>query len=148
MDKDSDQKADIPEQVKHYKVPVDVATIRHPELSANAKVVWLVLLSYANKEGVAYPSQETLSRQSALSRNTVRKSVRELMKARLLNKIKHGSNLAGNTRFSVCRALNLTTSTVHSFSTPPAFSGITKAQWERIRPKEVTELPGFEEIPF
>ena len=83
MSKDSDQKADIPGPVKGFKIlPHHVA--RNPHLSANAFRVWCVIRSHENQDGEAFPSLETICRESNLNRRTVQRAKKELIHLELL----------------------------------------------------------------
>jgi hypothetical protein len=121
-------------KAESYRIPVDVDTIRNPDLSPVAKTVWMVLRTYANKEGIAFPSQDTIARDSCISLRSVGKYLEELTRARLLQIVSQGSNMKkASTVYRVQSVQNLHTSTVHSFlednaCSVPSFSGVS---WER-----------------
>lgn len=56
--------------------------VRNAELSPTARLLWLILESYANMDGTScHPSVETLMKDLGASKNTVEKYLRELKKA-------------------------------------------------------------------
>lgn len=64
-----------------WRAPVSVEVIRHPDLSAGAKLLYANICSYMNAEGTAYPGTARLSRDLGASRDSIRRWRRELREA-------------------------------------------------------------------
>lgn len=64
--------------------------MRDPTLSMGAKCVWLVIKTYANKEGVAWPSRERIAEDLGVSLKPVKTALKELKERRLLSWTKGG----------------------------------------------------------
>jgi GntR family transcriptional regulator len=62
--------------------------------SSNAKVMYGVLTRYLNKDGHAWPTEETLGRRLSWSESTVRRAIAELLRLGWLTKeqsrVNHG----------------------------------------------------------
>jgi hypothetical protein len=69
------------------------AVLRSPSLSSGAKVLYGVLLSYAQHTGACCPDQETLGRDMGLSSRQVRQHLRELEDAQLIRVHRRGLNM-------------------------------------------------------
>lgn len=58
----------------------------NPELSSKAKMVLLYLYDRANKKGESWYAIGTIAKDLAMSRSTVKRSLNELVRSRLLKK--------------------------------------------------------------
>jgi DNA-binding transcriptional MocR family regulator len=63
---------------------IPIWLLRSPDFSHHAKTVFLHLSSRVNKEGSAWPSQETIAANSGLGERTVQRAVAELREAGLI----------------------------------------------------------------
>ena len=71
-----------------YTPSITNELIRDKSLKANTKILLLVLMTYENKEGFAYPSQPRLIEETGLSKNTLLKCLNELEEKGYLKRIK------------------------------------------------------------
>ena len=81
-----------------YVVTIDSDFLRREDITANGKTLYMVLRSYANTKGIAWPSQATLERQTMMEKRTVRRATKELISLGLVSIIQrsHGPK-QGNT---------------------------------------------------
>lgn len=63
-------------------------SIARSGLSANAKVVYMVLAGYADKNRVCYPTRKTLIRDCAFSEESFDKGMKELINAGIVSREK------------------------------------------------------------
>lgn len=56
------------------------------ELNARAKAVYICLKDHANKEGICWPGINTIAADLSLSRSTVKRALRDLVKAGMIEK--------------------------------------------------------------
>ena len=61
-------------------------SIARSELSANAKVVYMVLAGYADKNRVCYPTRKTLVRDCGFCEESFDKGMKELIKAGIVSR--------------------------------------------------------------
>jgi len=66
--------------------------LEQPELSSNAKLVYGRLCQFAGKDGRAFPTIETLSVKTGLSKSTAERALAELKDAKLIDVERHGLN--------------------------------------------------------
>src|SRR5712691_13211889 len=64
--------------------------LKNPALSANAKVVYSMLLSYAWHNNRVFPGQERMGEDIGISRPSVTKAIGELVKAGYLDVTRRG----------------------------------------------------------
>ena len=71
-----------------YTSSITNELIRDKSLKANTKILLLVLMTYENKEGFAYPSQPRLIEETGLSKNTLLKCLNELEEKGYIKRVK------------------------------------------------------------
>ena len=71
-----------------YTPSITNELIRDKSLKANTKILLLVLMTYENKEGFAYPSQPRLIEETGLSKNTLLKCLNELEEKGYIKRVK------------------------------------------------------------
>ena len=71
-----------------YTPSITNELIRDKSLKANTKILLLVLMTYENKEGFAYPSQPRLIEETGLSKNTLLKCLNELEEKGYVKRVK------------------------------------------------------------
>jgi len=64
--------------------------LRDPRLSANAKVLYILLLSYAWQDRECFPGQDTLADNMGCTRRTIIRTLVELKKFKLISWVKRG----------------------------------------------------------
>ena len=91
-----------------YTSSITNELIRDKSLKANTKILLLVLMTYENKEGFAYPSQPRLIEETGLSKNTLLKCLNELEEKGYLKRIKEKGE---NNKYYINSSIKIDTST-------------------------------------
>ena len=91
-----------------YTPSITNELIRDKSLKANTKILLLVLMTYENKEGFAYPSQPRLIEETGLSKNTLLKCLNELEEKGYLKRIKEKGE---NNKYYINSSIKIDTST-------------------------------------
>ncbi len=61
-------------------------TVYRSELPYRARVVYMCLKDYADKDGICWPGIKTISRELRLSRSTIKRALDDLCRAKLIAK--------------------------------------------------------------
>jgi Helix-turn-helix domain len=69
-------------------VAIPTAYVRDEGISPKAKLLGVVLGSYANKDGIAWPGLNTLQRETGLGRDGIKKARRELREKGLIRPVR------------------------------------------------------------
>jgi DNA-binding Lrp family transcriptional regulator len=69
------------------------------EISPGAKLCFARLAQYAGEDGKCYPAQTTLAKELGVSESQAKRYVKELVKHRLINSIRHGLNKSNSYQF-------------------------------------------------
>ena len=91
-----------------YTPSITNELIRDKSLKANTKILLLVLMTYENKEGFAYPSQPRLIEETGLSKNTLLKCLNELEEKGYVKRIKEKGE---NNKYYINSSIKIDTST-------------------------------------
>ena len=91
-----------------YTPSITNELIRDKSLKANTKILLLVLMTYENKEGFAYPSQPRLIEETGLSKNTLLKCLNELEEKGYIKRIKEKGE---NNKYYINSSIKIDTST-------------------------------------
>ena len=91
-----------------YTPSITNELIRDKSLKANTKILLLVLMTYENKEGFAYPSQPRLIEETGLSKNTLLKCLNELEEKGYLKRVKENGV---NNKYYINRDIKIDTGT-------------------------------------
>lgn len=68
--------------------------VRDPEISPAAKALYAIMISYADKDGVCWPSIETLANHLGYSGRGIRKLIQELCEKGAIIKVRRGRTLS------------------------------------------------------
>lgn len=71
--------------------------IYEKDLSPRAKLVYMNLYDRANENGECYPSIPTISRDTGMSRSTVKRAINDLVKEKMIKVEKRQRQNGGNT---------------------------------------------------
>ena len=91
-----------------YTPSITNELIRDKSLKANTKILLLVLMTYENKEGFAYPSQPRLIEETGLSKNTLLKCLNELEEKGYIKRVKEKGE---NNKYYINSSIKIDTST-------------------------------------
>ena len=91
-----------------YTPSITNELIRDKSLKANTKILLLVLMTYENKEGFAYPSQPRLIEETGLSKNTLLKCLNELEEKGYIKRVKENGV---NNKYYINRDIKIDTGT-------------------------------------
>ena len=91
-----------------YTPSITNELIRDKSLKANTKILLLVLMTYENKEGFAYPSQPRLIEETGLSKNTLLKCLNELEEKGYIKRVKEKGE---NNKYYINSSIKINTST-------------------------------------
>ena len=91
-----------------YTPSITNELIRDKSLKANTKILLLVLMTYENKEGFAYPSQARLIEETGLSKNTLLKCLNELEEKGYIKRVKEKGE---NNKYYINSSIKIDTST-------------------------------------
>ena len=91
-----------------YTSSITNELIRDKSLKANTKILLLVLMTYENKEGFAYPSQPRLIEETGLSKNTLLKCLNELEEKGYIKRVKENGV---NNKYYINRDIKIDTGT-------------------------------------
>ena len=91
-----------------YTSSITNELIRDKNLKANTKILLLVLMTYENKEGFAYPSQPRLIEETGLSKNTLLKCLNELEEKGYIKRVKEKGE---NNKYYINSSIKIDTST-------------------------------------
>ena len=91
-----------------YTPSITNELIRDKSLKANTKILLLVLMTYENKEGFAYPSQPRLIEETGLSKNTLLKCLNELEEKGYVKRVKEKGE---NNKYYINSSIKIDTST-------------------------------------
>ena len=91
-----------------YTPSITNELIRDKSLKANTKILLLVLMTYENKEGFAYPSQPRLIEETRLSKNTLLKCLNELEEKGYIKRVKEKGE---NNKYYINSSIKIDTST-------------------------------------
>ena len=91
-----------------YTSSITNELIRDKSLKANTKILLLVLMTYENKEGFAYPSQPRLIEETGLSKNTLLKCLNELEEKGYIKRVKEKGE---NNKYYINSSIKIDTST-------------------------------------
>ena len=104
-----------------YTSSITNELIRDKSLKANTKILLLVLMTYENKEGFAYPSQPRLIEETGLSKNTLLKCLNELEEKGYLKRIKEKGE---NNKYYINSSIKIDTSTSIKINTSEDITSI------------------------
>ena len=104
-----------------YTPSITNELIRDKSLKANTKILLLVLMTYENKEGFAYPSQPRLIEETGLSKNTLLKCLNELEEKRYIKRIKEKGE---NNKYYINSSIKINTSTSIKINTSEDITSI------------------------
>ena len=90
-----------------YTSSITNELIRDKSLKANTKILLLVLMTYENKEGFAYPSQPRLIEETGLSKNTLLKCLNELEEKGYIKRVKEKGE---NNKYYINSSIKIDTS--------------------------------------
>ena len=91
-----------------YTSSITNELIRDKSLKANTKILLLVLMTYENKEGFAYPSQPRLIEETGLSKNTLLKCLNDLEEKGYIKRVKEKGE---NNKYYINSSIKIDTST-------------------------------------
>ena len=91
-----------------YTPSITNELIRDKSLKANTKILLLVLMTYENKEGFAYPSQPRLIEETGISKNTLLKCLNELEEKGYIKRVKEKGE---NNKYYINSSIKIDTST-------------------------------------
>ena len=91
-----------------YTSSITNELIRDKSLKANTKILLLVLMTYENKEGFAYPSQPRLIEETGLSKNTLLKCLNEIEEKGYIKRVKENGV---NNKYYINRDIKIDTGT-------------------------------------
>jgi predicted transcriptional regulator len=75
-------------RLKNFRVPSE--PMEDKDLSAGTKLVLVALCSYANKDGIAWPSLTTLATYTNYNEKTIRRKISDLIEKDYIKKKKGG----------------------------------------------------------
>ena len=104
-----------------YTPSITNELIRDKGLKANTKILLLVLMTYENKEGFAYPSQPRLIEETGLSKNTLLKCLNELEEKGYIKRIKEKGE---NNKYYINSSIKIDTSTSIKINTSEDITSI------------------------
>ena len=104
-----------------YTPSITNELIRDKRLKANTKILLLVLMTYENKEGFAYPSQPRLIEETGLSKNTLLKCLNELEEKGYIKRIKEKGE---NNKYYINSSIKIDTSTSIKINTSEDITSI------------------------
>ena len=104
-----------------YTPSITNELIRDKSLKANTKILLLVLMTYENKEGFAYPSQPRLIEETGLSKNTLLKCLNELEEKGYIKRIKEKGE---NNKYYINSSIKIDTSTSIKINTSEDITSI------------------------
>ena len=104
-----------------YTSSITNELIRDKSLKANAKILLLVLMTYENKEGFAYPSQPRLIEETGLSKNTLLKCLNELEEKGYIKRVKEKGE---NNKYYINSSIKIDTSTSIKINTSEDITSI------------------------
>ena len=104
-----------------YTPSITNELIRDKSLKANTKILLLVLMTYENREGFAYPSQPRLIEETGLSKNTLLKCLNELEEKGYLKRIKEKGE---NNKYYINSSIKIDTSTSIKINTSEDITSI------------------------
>ena len=104
-----------------YTPSITNELIRDKSLKANTKILLLVLMTYENREGFAYPSQPRLIEETGLSKNTLLKCLNELEEKGYLKRIKEKGE---NNKYYINSSIKINTSTSVKINTSEDITSI------------------------
>ena len=92
-----------------YTPSITNELVRDKSLKANTKILLLVLMTYENKEGFAYPSQPRLIEETGLSKNTLLKCLNELEEKGYIKRVKEKGE---NNKYYINSSIKIDTSSI------------------------------------
>ena len=104
-----------------YTPSITNELIRDKSLKANTKILLLVLMTYENKEGFAYPSQPRLIEETGLSKNTLLKCLNELEEKGYVKRVKEKGE---NNKYYINSSIKIDTSTSIKINTSEDITSI------------------------
>ena len=104
-----------------YTSSITNELIRDKSLKANTKILLLVLMTYENKEGFAYPSQPRLIEETGLSKNTLLKCLNELEEKGYIKRVKEKGE---NNKYYINSSIKIDTSTSIKINTSEDITSI------------------------
>ena len=104
-----------------YTPSITNELIRDKSLKANTKILLLVLMTYENKEGFAYPSQPRLIEETGLSKNTLLKCLNELEEKGYIKRVKEKGE---NNKYYINSSIKIDTSTSIKINTSEDITSI------------------------
>ena len=104
-----------------YTPSITNELIRDNSLKANTKILLLVLMTYENKEGFAYPSQSRLIEETGLSKNTLLKCLNELEEKGYIKRVKEKGE---NNKYYINSSIKIDTSTSIKINTSEDITSI------------------------
>ena len=104
-----------------YTPSITNELIRDKSLKANTKILLLVLMTYENKEGFAYPSQSRLIEETGLSKNTLLKCLNELEEKGYIKRVKEKGE---NNKYYINSSIKIDTSTSIKINTSEDITSI------------------------
>ena len=104
-----------------YTPSITNELIRDKRLKANTKILLLVLMTYENKEGFAYPSQPRLIEETGLSKNTLLKCLNELEEKGYIKRVKEKGE---NNKYYINSSIKIDTSTSIKINTSEDITSI------------------------
>ena len=104
-----------------YTSSITNELIRDKSLKANTKILLLVLMTYENKEGFAYPSQPRLIEETGLSKNTLLKCLNELEEKGYIKRVKEKGE---NNKYYINSSIKNDTSTSIKINTSEDITSI------------------------
>lgn len=73
--------------------------LQRQDISSNAKLVYARLAQFANQDGVAWPSQDTLAQECGISVRSIKSAIKELRDINLIESIQRGLRRSNQYRF-------------------------------------------------
>jgi DNA-binding Lrp family transcriptional regulator len=104
-----------------YTSSITNELIRDKSLKANTKILLLVLMTYENREGFAYPSQPRLIEETGLSKNTLLKCLNELEEKGYIKRVKEKGE---NNKYYINSSIKIDTSTSIKINTSEDITSI------------------------
>ena len=104
-----------------YTSSITNELIRDKSLKANTKILLLVLMTYENKEGFAYPSQPRLIEETGLSKNTLLKCLNELEEKGYIKRVKEKGE---NNKYYINSSIKIDTGTSIKINTSEDITSI------------------------